>query len=67
MAHVWILDESTTHPQLKLLFHDMVPNFMDTVKLGMKQDLEHQNRAKTQDDFTNNSNPPAYNKYICIM
>ncbi len=33
---------------------------MDTVKLGMKQGLEHQNGAKRQDDFTNNSNTPAY-------
>jgi len=40
---------------------------MDTVKLGMKQGLEHLNRAKRQDDFTNNSNTPAYNKYISIM
>jgi hypothetical protein len=42
----------------------MVPNFMDTVKLGMKQGLEHLNRAKRQDDFTNNSNTPAYNNIL---
>jgi len=39
---------------------------MDTVKLGMKQGLEHQNRAKRQDDFTNNSNPPAYNNILAL-
>jgi hypothetical protein len=37
---------------------------MDTVKLGMKQGLEHLNRAKRQDDFTNNSNTPAYNNIL---
>jgi hypothetical protein len=44
----------------------MVPNFMDTIKLWMKQGLEHQNRAKMQDDFTNNSNTPAYNNILAL-
>ncbi len=44
----------------------MVPNFMDTVKLGMKQGLEHLNRAKRKDDFTNNSNTPAYNNILAL-
>lgn len=44
----------------------MVPSFMDTVKLGMKQGLEHQNGAKRQDDFTNNSNTPAFNIILAL-
>jgi len=39
---------------------------MGTVKLGMKQGLEHQIRAKRQDDFTNNSNTPAYNNILAL-
>ncbi len=36
-------------------FHELVPNFaqffLDTLKMGMKQGLEGETKAQTQDDF----------------